>query len=220
MSDTKTVYKIDSSGEYIGDLILDDTDKSPVSGAWQVPANCVEVQPPVQEGYAALWKGNAWAMVEDHRGQKYWMPGQKHGDTPHEMTELGPLPEGATTTEPAETLDEAKAAKIAEFKSIRDAEEVTPIQTDKGLFDYDEASRDRLSIARQALEDNGGTGTITWTTADNQRVDLTVADFAAINGAAAVRSNTLHVYYNTLKDQVNACESVEAVNAIEWVDPL
>jgi hypothetical protein len=113
-------------------------------------------------------------------------------------------------------LDDVKTAKISELKGIRDAKEVEPIQTDKGIFDYDDKSRDRLAIARQALTDAGGTGTIMWTTADNQRVALGVADFAAINGAAAVRSNSLHVLYNELKEQVNACETVEEVEAIHW----
>lgn len=113
-------------------------------------------------------------------------------------------------------LDEVKAAKIAEFKTIRDTKEVEPLQTDKGIFDYDDKSRDRLAIARQALTDAGGTGTVVWTTADNQRVPLGVADFAAINAAAAERSNALHVLYNELKTQVNACETVEEVEAIVW----
>ena len=115
------------------------------------------------------------------------------------------------------TLDEAKAEKIAELKSVRDEKEVEPVQTDKGLFDYDSKSRDRLSIARQALTDNGG-GSITWTTADNQRVDMTITDFAAINGVAAVRSNALHVRYNELKTQVNNCQTVEEVENIQWTE--
>ena len=113
------------------------------------------------------------------------------------------------------TLDEVKAQKISELKGIRDTKEVEPIRTDKGIFDYDDKSRDRLAIARQALTDNGG-GAITWTTADNQRVDVGIADFAAINSAAAIRSNSLHIKYNELKTRVNACESVEEVNAIVW----
>lgn len=120
---------------------------------------------------------------------------------------------------PAPSLDEAKKRKITELKSIRDTKEVEPIQTDKGIFDYDDKSRDRLAIARQALTDNGG-GSITWTTADNQRVDMGIADFAAINGAAAVRSNALHVLYNELKEQVNACQTVEEVNSIQWTETL
>lgn len=116
---------------------------------------------------------------------------------------------------PEPSVEEAKTAKIGELKGIRDTKEVEPIRTDKGLFDYDDKSRDRLYIARQALTDNGG-GSITWTTADNQRVSMGIADFAAINGAAAVRSNALHIKYNELKQWVNACESVEEVKTIVW----
>ena len=117
---------------------------------------------------------------------------------------------------PALSLDEVKTTKISELKTIRDTKEVEPIRTDKGIFDYDDKSRDRLAIARQALADTGGTGTVVWTTADHQRVPLGVADFAAINGAAAIRSNALHVLYNELKEQVNACDTVEEVGSIFW----
>ena len=116
---------------------------------------------------------------------------------------------------PPPSLDEVKAQKIAELKSIRDIKEVESIRTDKGIFDYDDKSRDRLAIARQALTDAGG-GEIVWTTADNQRVSIGIADFAAINGAAAVRSNSLHVLYNELKTQVNAAQTVEEVEEIHW----
>ena len=54
------------------------------------------------------------------------------------------------------TLEEAKQNKISELKTIRDAKEVETLQTSKGLFDYDDKSRDRLAIARQALADNRG----------------------------------------------------------------
>lgn len=113
-------------------------------------------------------------------------------------------------------LADVKAAKIRELKGIRDTKEVEPIQTGKGLFDYDDKSRDRLSIARQALADVGWAGEIIWTTADNQRVPLTVADFAEINTVAAQRSNALHVTYNELKERVNAAETESDVKAIEW----
>ena len=128
--------------------------------------------------------------------------------TEEEWAKLNPAPEPP--------LDEVKAAKINELKGIRDAKEVEPIQTDKGIFDYDDKSRDRLSIARQALEDADGAGTITWTTADNQRVPLGINDFKAINAAAAVRSNSLHVIYNDLKAQVNAATTKAQVDAITW----
>lgn len=117
------------------------------------------------------------------------------------------------------TLKQAKEEKIWQLKSIRDEKEVKPIETDKGVFDYDDKARDRLAIARQALTDNGG-GTITWTTADNQRVEMAIADFVRINGAAAMRSNALHVKYNELKERVNAAQTVEEVNSIQWTETL
>ena len=138
-------------------------------------------------------------IIKTHNGYKY----------ADEVTDADFLP----------TLEESKESKISELKSIRDAKEVEPLQTSKGLFDYDDKSRDRLAIARQALTDNGG-GSITWTTADNQRVDMGIADFAAINGAAAVRSNELHIKYNELKQRVNAAQTVEEVNAIQWTETL
>lgn len=128
--------------------------------------------------------------------------------TEEEWAALHPAPEPP--------LDEVKAAKIAELKGVRDAKEVEPIATNKGLFDYDEKARDRLAIARQALEDADGAGTITWTTADNQRVPLGIADFAAINAAAATRSNSLHVTYNELKARVNAAQTADDVREIVW----
>ena len=115
-------------------------------------------------------------------------------------------------------LEEVKAAKINELKGIRNSKEVEPIRTTKGLFDYDDKSRDRLQIARQALVDNDGVPYIVWTTADNQRVSLEIEDFADINSAAAYRSNSLHIKYNELKEQVNACTTNEEVEAITWED--
>ncbi len=114
-------------------------------------------------------------------------------------------------------LTEVKENKINELKTIRNAKEVEPVRTSKGLFDYDDKSRDRLSIARQSLTDNNG-GEIVWTTADNQRVAMTIADFAAINTAAAVRSNLLHIKYNELKTLVNIARTAEEVEAINWTD--
>ena len=55
-----------------------------------------------------------------------------------------------------------------------------------------------------------------WTTADNQRVEMGITDFATINGAAAVRSNALHVKYNDLKVRVNEAQTVEEVEAVVW----
>lgn len=63
---TKTVYAYAASGKYIGERTLDDTDRSPISGAWQIPGNMTETKPPatVKEGYDLYWRGGKWTQVE------------------------------------------------------------------------------------------------------------------------------------------------------------
>lgn len=115
---TKKVYQFDLENKtYKGIITLDDSDKSP-SGAWNIPGDCVEVAPPTEkENYIPVWNGAAWVETEDYRGKEYWLPGDGYGTPAHEMKELGPLPEGATTTAPEKTLDELKADKLAEIDS-------------------------------------------------------------------------------------------------------
>ena len=184
-------YKYDENKYYAGqqDCQIDPiATKREGHEVWLLPANCTWEEPlNEKEGYKIKWNGNEWE---------------------YELVPIEPEPEPPT-------LEEVKEQKINELKSIRDFKEVKPIQTDKGIFDYDDKSRDRLYIARQALTDAGG-GEIVWTTADNQRVSMGIADFAAINGAAAVRSNALHTTYRTLKAQVQAAETVDEVNNIMW----
>lgn len=183
-----TVYGYDADKKYTSTMTLDESYLTPVTKEWCIPANCTMVKPPEEkDGFDRVWNGEAWEYQEI------------------------PQPE----PEPEPTLDEIKARKIAELKMHRDTEEVAPIEYSGNTFDYDDKSRDRLQIARQALEDAGG-GQITWTTADNQRVPLNVSDFAGINAAAAQRSNALHIKYNELKERVNEAETKEEVEAITW----
>lgn len=188
---TKKVYVYAAlGGKYVGERTLDDTDRSPISGAWQIPAYMTETQPPAaKEGYDLYYRSGKWEQVERPKPSK-------------------PEPE---------TLDELKAAKILEFKGRRDAEEVENIDYGGHPYDYDQKSRERIHIARQALQDSGKPdASVVWTTADNNRMTLMVTDFAAINSLAARRSNALHVKYNVLKERVNAATSKSAVEKIKW----
>ena len=64
--ETKTVYAYDAeNGAYLGERTLDDTDRSPISGAWQIPAYMTEVKPPIaKEGYDLYWRGGKWEQIE------------------------------------------------------------------------------------------------------------------------------------------------------------
>lgn len=68
---TKTVYAYDASGKYIGERTLDDTDRSPISGAWQIPGNMTETKPPAaKEGYDLYYKGGKWEQVAKPKPQE------------------------------------------------------------------------------------------------------------------------------------------------------
>lgn len=87
--ETKTVYKYDWNGYYIGILILDDTDKSP-SGRYNIPADCTTVKPPEsKDGYKIKWNGDKWEYEE--------IPKDKEPEPP--------------------TFDELKVAKLAEVNA-------------------------------------------------------------------------------------------------------
>lgn len=64
-TETKTVYIYDSSGLLIGAHTLDYTDRSPISGRWQIPGNMTETAPlAAKDGYTINWTGTAWEYVE------------------------------------------------------------------------------------------------------------------------------------------------------------
>lgn len=113
------VYKYNDNGEYIGTekALLDPLETEQQGETiYLLPGNATFTAPPAEkEGFALVWTGESWQEVEDHRGTKYWLPGEGYGTPAHEMKELGPLPEGATTTAPEKTLDELKADKLAEI---------------------------------------------------------------------------------------------------------
>lgn len=66
MEDTKLVYAFNLlTGEYEGHKTLDHTDRSPISGAWQIPCNMVEITPPeIPEDHKCIWDGMQWILKE------------------------------------------------------------------------------------------------------------------------------------------------------------
>ena len=88
---TKTVYAYAEGGKYIGERTIDDTDRSPISGAWQIPGNMTEVQPPAaKEGYDICWRDGKWEQVE--RPKPTPEPEPPTETEPQEM-DVQPIPE-------------------------------------------------------------------------------------------------------------------------------
>lgn len=86
--------------------------------------NATTVEPPVLEDkQAAVWNGERWDVLEDHRkksgvegsGTPYWLPGDAWNTPARYMTELGPLPEGALLEAPGKDVDTLRADKLAEI---------------------------------------------------------------------------------------------------------
>ena len=98
---TKIVYAYAADGKYVGERTLDDTDRSPISGAWQIPGNMTEVQPPAaKEGYDICWRDGKWEQVE--------------------RPKPAPEPEPPTETEPQEPY--VDDVRLAAFEAMAEQE--------------------------------------------------------------------------------------------------
>ena len=121
---------------------------------------------------------------------------------------------GVEVTHEEEPIEYFKNRRIEILKMQRDKAEVTPIEYNGNLYDYDEKARDRINAAIIALELQGEGASIDWTTADNQDVKVTANDLRMVIAAVAVRSNALHTAYRKAKEQVEAAQNKEEVEAI------
>ena len=156
---------------------------------WLLPADCTWKEPiEEKEGYKIKWNGEAWE---------------------YEEIPVPPEPEPPT-------LEEVKAQKINELKSIRDFKEMEPVLYAEHKFDFDSKSYERIMAAIYALDMQGATSTINWTLADNSSTPVTANDLRGVIAAAAVRSDALHTAYRALKAQVQAAETVADVATIVW----
>ena len=116
---------------------------------------------------------------------------------------------------PPKPLEEIKANKIAQLKAERDAKELEPITFNGYSFDFDKDAIMRMELAERSLR--GTDQGITWTDADNNRVNnVNADDLNAILIQGTIRSNELHIRYNELKALVNQATSVDEVESIIW----
>lgn len=101
-----TGYRLDQYGGLAEVLEL----KSGPNGEVMIPAGVLvspdlPEQMTLAEGQNLVLDGVVWTVKENHIGETYWEAGAKYGDEPKKMAGYGPLPEGATTTPPAEPTE-------------------------------------------------------------------------------------------------------------------
>lgn len=120
--------------------------------------------------------------------------------------------------EDIKSLDELKAAKIAELKAARDANEQDYFIYDGNKYDSDPVSCQRITDTVLLANAVGDSFSIIWTDYNNIGREL---DKARINGllvALATHSQACHTQYNLLKEQVTNAQTADEVAAIVWQD--
>ncbi len=117
---------------------------------------------------------------------------------------------------PEPTIEEAKQAKWNEIKKCRDAEEQSGCPYMGSILDSDSLSVQRINTAVQAAQAIGETFEIDWTMQNNSIIHMTYSDILNMPAALAMFSNELHTKARKLREKINAAESIEEVNTINW----
>lgn len=118
-------------------------------------------------------------------------------------------------------LDNLKTKKKEEINQARDKAEQGGFEYMGKVFDSDQISCQRISTAAQALQfmnlnESGSIPVITWTCADNSKIDLTASDLAGLVIALMEHSNSCHQKATELKEQIDAAETKEELDNIRW----
>lgn len=119
---------------------------------------------------------------------------------------------------PAPTLKEVKDQKRAEINAARDQAEQGGFEYMGKVFDSDQVSAQRISMAAQAMALADDTATITWTCQDNTTIDLNKTQLIGMVAALAAWSNTCHQKATALKAQIDAAKTAEELEKITWSD--
>lgn len=156
-----------------------------------------------EEGHAAVWNGEAWEYIEDHRqkrdrngehptgqGTLYWMPGDDWQTPARYMMELGKLPEGAMLKAPEKPAEVVAEEELAKAKGERAAAVASiTVNVDGMVFDGDEVAQERM--ARAVLMAESPEEQIEWVLADNTVEFVTAAQLRRACRAAGKTQGAL-----------------------------
>lgn len=224
----------EKNGEFVREAVTDlDPLETRLAGknVWLLPAHSTFTPPPAAgEKQAAVWNGAKWEIVEDHRrkrdkggviikesGTAYWLPGDTWESPARYMTELGPLPDDAILArpeKPAPTLDEAKAAKLAEINAQCDALlkslVATYPETEQQTF-YKQDAESAAYLADASAKTPFLTGLAA---ARGISLEEMVHRVRAKTDAFVALSASVCGQRQAMEDALDACETVEAVQAL------
>lgn len=137
------------------------------------------------------------------------------------VAESSPMAGGAIDS-PAEAADmtQAKARAWARVRASRDAFEFGTFSVDGiGRFDSDLASQQRImgAVVAAQLSGPGAGWTIDWTLADNSVMTLDFAQMVLVGEGLAAHVSEAHERGRLLRALIDACQTVEAADAITWM---
>lgn len=136
------------------------------------------------------------------------------------VTSDGPLLGGVVNADPVDTpLEKARAAKLAELRTIRSLKIAAPKTTAFGAFDADEKSQNDLNkvVSLQAAAASLGLPTAAnFTLADNTRRSFTQAELAQAALEIGAQVQAMYDVHDALRAQVVAAQSVGEVAAVVW----
>ena len=236
------VYNYDEiTKEYLGSQEADcDYGETKVQGHFVplVPANATLTAPPEEQTNKARVYNGEWSYIDDYRTNYKKADSSLNI---FDISNLGPIEEGfylvtnamaegiesnrsyykilngevvrkSNEEIAAEELAKAKALKIRENDTVRDATINGGVMYKDILFDSDTDQKVNLLAMAPAMSE---TDVITWYGMNNEGLECTRDDLELIGALIA----TLHTYCWTrnaqLKGEINAAETVEEVEAIE-----
>ena len=147
-----------------------------------LPANATAVEPlPARAGYARVLTltGDAWEYAEDHRGTSGYTNGEAHT-----ITELGPLPQGWSTTPPPPDYAAMRSCLQAEINSRKNALRDGGFMVGGTLFDSDASARLAYAELAQRLTAEP-TFSTEWKASASAWVTMDATLFAKVYAAGA-----------------------------------
>lgn len=115
---------------------------------------------------------------------------------------------------PQQSLEELKTLKRKEVNISRDKEEQGGFEYLGKIFDSDSISCQRISCAAQAYSMADDTTKIVWTCKDNSTIELNKAQLLGLVIALAQHSNTCHEKATTIKQKIDAAQTIEELKKI------
>lgn len=144
------------------------------------------------------------AFIPDHPGNRDWQDYQN-------WLALGNTPAAA------QSLEEVQADKKAEINNARQTALDAGVTYNDHVFDSDATAIANVNATLTILQNGATLPTgFTWRTKDNTDVPFTLADLQGLAAALFTASNTAYTKSWTLKTQIDAATTIDAVNAITW----